>query len=181
MSALPISALDEAAALADADMLEIERPDGDPEAVPPVPNSGLRVTSAKLLAYLFSKIVGGSGIRLSLASGTLTLESGGASSVEVAGASATLSLAHANRFIRFNNATAQTVTIPPQSSVAWPDDCQLEGAQWGAGAVSFVAGSGVTLRKAADISATSGGQYKPLGIKRVALNEWLLFGQFGGA
>lgn len=178
MSALPISGLDEASALADTDMLEVERPDGSP---PDVPNSGLRVTATKIAAYVLGKIASGSGIRLSQSSNTLAVESGGASIVEVTGVSSTLSLVHANRFVRFNSATAQTVTIPPQSSVEWPDDVQIEGAQWGAGAVTFVAGSGVTLRRAADISATSGGQYKPLGIKRVGINEWLLFGQLGGS
>ena len=111
----------------------------------------------------------------------ITLASGGAAMVEITGASATLGLSHADRFIRCNNATAQTITIPPQASVAWPDDIQLEGAQWGAGAVTFVAGSGVTLRKSSDITATTKNQYSPWGLKRVGLNEWLLFGKMGSA
>ena len=104
---------------------------------------------------------------------------GGAAILEITGASATLALTHANRFVKFNNATAQTITIPPQSSVAWPADAQIEGAQWGAGAVTFVAGSGVTLRKSSKITATTAGQYASLGLKRVASDEWLLFGDLG--
>ncbi len=173
-----ISNMTEASALADTDMLEIERPDGSP---PTTPNSWWRVTAAKIAAYALGKIVQGSGMRLSLTSGQLTLASGGVSSVEITGASATLALTHADRFIRCNNATAQTITIPPQASVAWPDDIQLEGAQWGAGAVTFVAGSGVTIRKSSKITATTDGQYSPWGLKRVGLNEWLLFGQMGSA
>ena len=130
---------------------------------------------------LIQGITAGSGIKATEASGVVTLESGGATSVEITGASATLALTHANRFVKFNNATAQTITIPPQSSVAWPADAQIEGAQWGAGAVTFVAGSGVTIRKSSKITATSDAQYAAFGLKRIAANEWLLFGNFGSA
>ncbi|SBV37855.1 hypothetical protein STPYR_12798 [uncultured Stenotrophomonas sp.] len=179
--AYSIGSMTEVSALADTDMLEIERPDGDPLAEPPVPNSWWRVTAAKIATYVLGKVVQGSGMRLSLAGGQLTLESGGAASVEITGSAATLSLEHADRFVRCNNATAQTITIPAQADVAWPDDIQLEGAQWGAGAVTFVAGSGVTLRKRSNRTATTDGQNAPWGLKRTALNEWLLFGDFGSA
>ena len=50
-----IGALDLAGALNDDDMLEIERPDGDPEADPPRPNTGWRTSVGELAA----KISGG--------------------------------------------------------------------------------------------------------------------------
>ncbi|WP_313248822.1 hypothetical protein [Stenotrophomonas acidaminiphila] len=177
-TAYSIGSMTEVTALADTDMFEIERPDGAP---PTTPNSWWRVSAAKIAAYVLGKVVQGSGMRLSLAGGQLTLESGGAASVEITGSAATLGLSNMNRFNRCNNATAQTITIPPQSSVAWPDDIQLEGAQWGAGAVTFVAGSGVTLRKRSNRTATTDGQNAPWGLKRTGLNEWLLFGDFGSA
>ncbi len=177
-TAYSIGSMDEASALADADMLEIERPDGDP---PTTPNSWLRITAAKIAAYALGKIVQGSGMRLSLAGGQLTLESGGAASVEITGSAATLGLSNMNRFNRCNNATAQTITIPAQADVEWPDDIQLEGAQWGAGAVTFVSASGVDLRKRSNRTATTDGQYAPWGLKRTGLNEWLLFGDLGSA
>ncbi|HBN54759.1 MAG TPA: hypothetical protein DD456_12255 [Stenotrophomonas sp.] len=180
-TAYSIGSMDEVPSLADTDMLEIERPDGDPAATPPVPNSWWRTSVAKIAGYVLGKIVQGSGMRLALAGGQLTLESGGAAIVDITGSSATLGLQHANRFNRCNNATAQTITIPPQSSVAWPDEIQLEGAQWGAGAVTFVAGSGVTLRKRSNRTATTAGQYAPWGLKRMGLNEWWLFGDLGSA
>lgn len=99
--------------------------------------------------------------------------------VDITGASATLSLSHAGCFVRCNNASAQTITIPPQSAVAWPDNAQIEGAQWGAGAVTFTQGAGVTIRKKTNRSATTDGQYAPFGLKRVGLNEWFLFGDLG--
>lgn len=176
-----IGGMEEVPALAGTDMLEIERPDGNPEVEPPVPNSWWRVSAAKVAAYVLGKVVQGSGMRLSLADGQLTLESGGAASVEITGSAATLGLLNMNRFNRCNNATAQTITIPAQADVAWPDDIQLEGVQWGTGAVTFVAGSGVTLRKRSNRTATTDGQNAPWGLKRTGLNEWLLFGDFGSA
>lgn len=177
-TAYSIGSMTEVTALADTDMLETERPDGVP---PTTPNSWWRVSAAKIAAYVLGKVVQGSGMRLSLAGGQLTLESGGAASVEITGSAATLGLSNMNRFNRCNNATAQTITIPPQSAVAWPDDIQLEGAQWGAGAVTFVAGYGVTLRKRSNRTATTDGQNAPWGLKRTGLNEWLLFGDLGSA
>lgn len=118
----------------------------------------------------------GSGIRIA---GSV-ISSGGAAVVDIT-TSSTLGLQHADRFIRCNSATAMTITVPAQATVAWPDDIQLEGAQWGAGAVTFVGASGVTIRRSSKIAATTDGQYAPWGLKRVALNEWLLFGHMGSA
>lgn len=177
-TAYSIGSMTEASALADTDMLELERPDGAP---PTTPNSWWRVTALKIANYVLAKVAAGSGIRLSLASGTLTLESGGATIVDITTTTATLNLTHINRFIRCNNDSAQTITIPPQASVAWPDNIQLEGVGYGAGLVTFAAGSGVTIRKAASITLTTKEQYAPWGLKRLAANEWLLFGMMGSA
>lgn len=122
-------------------------------------------------------VLGGSGVAATTSAGTVTLSGIGADSQKIVDASTTLGLGHANKFNYFERATAQTVTIPAQATVAWPDGTQLEGAQWGAGAVTFVAAAGVTLRKSAKISAVTDGQYAPWGLKRVGLNEWLLLGQ----
>lgn len=172
-TALPISGLDEAATVGDTDMLEIERVG--------TPNTGLRATAAKIAAYVLGKITAGSGIRVSVADGVATLESGGATIVEISTTTATLGLTHLNRSIKCNSATAQTLTIPPQADVAWPDNIQLEGWQHGAGSVTFVAGSGVTIRKSSKITLSTDGQYSAWGLKRIGLNEWLLFGHMGSA
>lgn len=168
-----IGSFTEASALADTDMLEIERPDGSP---PGTPNSWWRITALKIGNYVLGKVVAGSGMRLALAGGELTLESGGANIVEISTTTATFGLSHLNRSVKCNNASAQTLTIPPQASVAWPDNIQLEGWQHGAGAVTFAAGAGVTIRKSAKITLTTDGQYSPWGLKRIGTNEWLLFG-----
>lgn len=180
-TAYSIGSMPEAAALTDSDMLELERPDGNPTADPPVPNSWWRLTALKLAVYVLGKVVAGSGMRLGLVDGQLTLESGGASIVDVTGASAVLGLAHLNRSLKCSHAAAQTITIPAQATVAWPDNIQLEGWQHGAGAVTFVGAAGVTVRRSNKITATTDGQYTPWGLKRIGLNEWLLFGAMGTA
>ena len=81
-----------------------------------------------------------------------TSGSGGGSAVAASGplsrvrtASATLELADVERIVEMDVATANTVTVPPQSAVAWPADAVLEVFQAGAGVTSIAAGAGVTL------------------------------------
>lgn len=157
-----------AGALQDADVFPLQRGVGE--------GSTQRTTLAAMASAVLGKLVPGSGIRLEGA----TISSGGASIVDVT-TSTTLDLSHADRFIRCNSATAITITVPAQATVAWPDGIQLEGCQWGAGAVTFVGASGVNVRRNSKITATTDGQYSAWGLKRVAENEWLLFGQMGAA
>ena len=96
--------------------------------------------------------------------------------VGVTGASNTLALTHAGKFLKCSHTAAMTITIPAQATVAWPDYTQIEGAQYGNGAVTFVGASGVTLRKKATVSAKSNGLYSVFGLKRLGLNEWIMFG-----
>ena len=102
---------------------------------------------------------------------------------EVAGAviseittSTTLGLTHISRSLKINSGSAITITIAPQASVAWPANTQIEGWQHGTGQVTFAAGSGVTIRKAASFTLKTKEQYAAWGLKRIAENEWLLFG-----
>ena len=172
-TALPIGGLPDAGALADTDKLEIERGDAA-EAV------GLRATVAGIIARVLAKFVAGSGVRIAIAVGEATLSAGGASVVDIAG-STTLGLQHADRFIRCTSNSATTITVPAQTTVVWPNDIQLEGVQWGTGLVSFVGAAGVNVRRSSKLAATTDGQYATWGLKRIAANEWLLFGQMGSA
>lgn len=99
--------------------------------------------------------------------------------VELTGASNTLALTHAGKWLKCNHTAAMTVTIPPQSSVAWADNTQIEYTQYGAGVVTVVPGSGVTLRKRSTVTAATSGQYAVAGLKRIGLNEWQVFGDLG--
>ena len=55
-------------------------------------------------------------------------------------------LGDAKQMVTLNNASAITVTIPPNSSVAYTAGSKIDFIQKGAGQVSFAQGSGVTIR-----------------------------------
>jgi len=52
------------------------------------------------------------------------------------------------KLVTMSNASANTITIPPNSGVAFGIGTQINIAQLGAGATTIVAGSGVTLNSA---------------------------------
>jgi hypothetical protein len=87
----------------------------------------------------------------------------------------TAALADANKVIRSTSATAVNITIPPQSSVAWPATTVLSGVQYGAGQVTIVAGSGVTLRNANGLKVSA--QYGVWEARRLASDEWIVYGR----
>lgn len=136
----------------------------------------VKVTPAAVRA-----ISAGSGITVVESDGVVTLESGGAAGVEITGSSYTLGLQNINRFNRCNNGTAQSIVIPAQANVPWPDDIQLEGLQLGTGAVTFSGASGVTIRKQSTQTFTTARRYAPWGLRRLGVNEWWLFGTLGVA
>lgn len=90
-------------------------------------------------------------------------------------ASYTLALTDAGQAVEVNSASAATVTVPPNSSVAFPVDTVLEVAGIGTGAVTLVAGSGVTLRTPTGTLQLRG-QYSTVGLRQRAVNDWILTG-----
>jgi len=60
-------------------------------------------------------------------------------------ASYTLALSDAGTFVKMNVASANDLTVPPNSSVAFPIGTQILVLQQGAGQTTIVAGSGVSL------------------------------------
>lgn len=77
-----------------------------------------------------------------------------------------------------SNASAQTYTIPPNSSVAFPTGTVLNLIAIGAGAVSFAQGSGVTI---ASTGATATApqlrvQFSAASAIKVATNTWYIVG-----
>jgi hypothetical protein len=91
------------------------------------------------------------------------------------GTTYTAVLGDANTYIRFTNGSAISFTIPPNSSVAFPTGTVIEVEQGGAGALSFLAGAGVTLNsRAADL--TLAGQYAVAFAKKVATDTWTVNG-----
>lgn len=82
-------------------------------------------------------------------------------------------------FVQMNVATANTITIAPDSTYNYPVGASIDFQQLGAGQTSFVAGAGVTLQ-AASINGTQAlkfrGQYSVATALKVAANTWALFG-----
>jgi hypothetical protein len=90
-------------------------------------------------------------------------------------ASYTPVLADANSYIRMNNAAPLNFTVPPNVLVPFPIGTILEGDQAGAGALTIVAGAGVTLlSRGADL--TLFGQYSVFSMRKVATNTWVVTG-----
>jgi len=56
-----------------------------------------------------------------------------------------LVLADKDKLVEMNVATANNLTVPPNSSVAFPIGTQINVLQTGAGTTTLVAGSGVTV------------------------------------
>jgi hypothetical protein len=97
------------------------------------------------------------------------------------GTTYTLVLGDANDMVTLNNAGAITLTVPPNSSVAFPVGTQIDLAQLGAGAVTVTQGSGVTVNVHADDTRVMDGQYAVATLVKYATNTWLLFGKLVAA
>lgn len=91
------------------------------------------------------------------------------------GTAYTLVLADASQTIEMNNESANTLTVPPNSSVAFPVGTQILVVQQGAGATTVVAGSGVTLRSV-DGNLGIDGQYASVALMKRATDEWYVVG-----
>lgn len=84
------------------------------------------------------------------------------------GATYTFALTDVGKTVTASNASAQTYTIPPTASVAWPTGTTLYVINLGAGVVTFAAGAGVTVTNTAQTLA----QYQSARLVRTALNAW---------
>ena len=80
--------------------------------------------------------------------------------------------------ITLSNASAIALTIPPNSSVAYPVGAQLNFVQYGAGQVTFTQGAGVTIvSTGATASAPkTRAQYSSATAIQVSANNWLVAG-----
>lgn len=92
------------------------------------------------------------------------------------GTAITLALTDANKYLRATSASGVTITVPPQSSVAWPANSEVHIEQAGTGGVVIAAGAGVTLNKPAGYNAKIMSQYAVVTLKRVAADTWTLIG-----
>lgn len=86
----------------------------------------------------------------------------------------TLVLADAGKAVEVTSASTVNVTVPPNTTAAFPVGTVIEVAQMGAGQVVLIAGSGVTLRTAA--SLTTRAQYATVTLRKRATDEWIVAG-----
>jgi len=89
-----------------------------------------------------------------------------------AGTSITLALTDAQKVLKATSGSAVTVTVPPNSSVAFAVGTEIEVVQYGAGVVSIAAGAGVTVNTARASNDLE--QYGAAVLKKVATDEWIL-------
>jgi hypothetical protein len=87
----------------------------------------------------------------------------------------TLVLSDASKIIDMNVGSANTVTVPNNSSVAFPIGTEITVIQYGAGNTTIVAASGVTFRSK-DFSTRIGDQYTGATLIKRDTNEWYLIG-----
>lgn len=93
----------------------------------------------------------------------------------ISDAAYTLVLTDDQKLIKAPFTTGRNVTVPPNSSVAFPIGTQIDLIQYGAGAVTFAPGSGVTIRSRGSLLTTNG-QYTGVTLKKIGTNEWILMG-----
>lgn len=86
----------------------------------------------------------------------------------------TLVLSDVGKTIEMNTGDPDGVTIPPNSSVAFPVNTFITIVQYSGFQTSVVAGSGVTIRSSSG-NLLSPGQYSPMVIKKIATDEWYLW------
>ena len=84
----------------------------------------------------------------------------------------TLVLADASKAVEVTSASSTTVTVPPNSSVAFPVGTIIEVVRLGTGSVTLLAGSGVTLNTASSLICRV--QYSVLTLRKRASDTWLV-------
>ena len=91
------------------------------------------------------------------------------------GTSYTLVAGDSSKVVSMNNAASNTLTVPPEASVAYPVGTQILIYQKGAGQTTIAAGSGVTINsQGSKLKLT--GQYAVAVVLKLATNTWVAFG-----
>lgn len=79
------------------------------------------------------------------------------------------------KMVTMSNASANTLTVPPEIDAPFQDGDVIDVVQLGAGTTTIAAGEGVTLRSLNDALAI-GGQYSAATVVKIGTNEWLVVG-----
>ncbi len=90
------------------------------------------------------------------------------------GTAYTLVLTDAGKIVETNNASANTVTVPPNASVAFPTGTQIDIVQYGAGNTTIVEGSGVSVKTPYSLILAT--RYARVTLYKRGTDEWVLSG-----
>lgn len=90
------------------------------------------------------------------------------------GTTYTTVLADASKVVTLNNAAAITLTIPPNSSVAYPVGSRIDFIQTGAGQVTITPGAGVTINGTPGLKLRA--QHSGASVIKVATDTWQAVG-----
>ena len=96
------------------------------------------------------------------------------------GTTYTLVIGDAFKTVTMSNASANTLTIPPNSSVAFAVGDRIDIVMLGAGVTSVVGGSGVTVNGVSTGTGAIAAQYGAVSCLKIATDTWLLMGNHGG-
>lgn len=89
-------------------------------------------------------------------------------------ASYTLILTDSSKMVEISNASANTLTVPPNSSVAFPIGTQIIITQTGAGQTTLTAGAGVTINATPGLKLRT--QWSTATLVKRATDTWIAFG-----
>ena len=81
----------------------------------------------------------------------------------------TLVIGDAGNIVTMTNGSASTITVPPNSAVAFPVGTQVKIVMLGAGVVTPTAGAGVTLHGAVAMA-----RYVTIELTKIATNVWAI-------
>jgi len=95
------------------------------------------------------------------------------------GTTYTLALSDRGQVVTMDNASANTVTIPTNASVAFDTGTVISVLQKGAGTTSIAGDTGVTLNGVSAGSGDMDAQYDVVSLVKVATDEWIASGSIG--
>jgi len=135
--------------------------------MPDKKTTDLTVAGTLDLTELVAIVQGGTSVKATLSS-ILT------QAINTQTVSYTLVLSDRNNIVEMNVASANNLTVPPNSLVAFPIGSRVDIAQYGAGQTTVVAGSGVTIRATPGLKLAA--QYAGATLYKRATDEWVLLG-----
>lgn len=95
------------------------------------------------------------------------------------GTSYTLVLADKGRIVTMNHASANTVTIPPNSAVAFPSGAIIDVLCIGTGATTVQAATGVTINGLSGGAATITSRWQGAALAKIGTDTWVISGAIG--